>query len=356
MKIAISNLIKFTIFISIVIVLLFKVGKIFIPENISRGFQGITYTINGFYKMPKNSIDVVFIGDSNMSRAISPMELWNEYGIAAYNYSVTSARTWTEYHFIKEILRTQKPKIVVIDPVTIFYGCATRESLAHVAFDYMPLSLTKLEMVNDPAFELSFEDKLGMILPIYRYHDRWQKITAADFSKMNEEYYSITRGYVMQSTVKPNKNGYSYMDKESENLTFKCAGDEYLLKIKELCEKNNVKLLVLGLEEAVNWGKTQSEYLESFTKENSIEYYDLNQDRYLNWDEDTKDKGMHVNILGAMKTMKKVGEYFEKHYDLPDHRGEKEYDFWNDDYKEYEKYKNIFITEANKKVNKMKNN
>lgn len=352
MKKAISNFIKFTIFVSIVIVLLFKVGKIFVPEKIGKNFQGITYTVSGFYEMPKNSIDVAFIGDSNMLWAVSPMELWNEYGITSYNYSVSSAKTWTMYYFLKEVLKTQKPKVVVIDPVSVFYGCASSEELAHVSFDWMPLGINKMKMVNDEAFKFDFEDKLGMIMPIFRYHDRWQDVKASDFSKISNKYYSVTRGFAMHSAVKPIKQGYAYMEKENKKIDFVCNNDKYILKIKELCDTNNIKLLILGLEESVNWGKTQSEKIAEFAEKNSIDLYDLNQLRYLNWEEDSRD-GFHVNIVGAMKTTEVIGKYLNENYELPNHKDEKKYEFWNDDYEIYSKWKKFYIADLNKRIEKL---
>ena len=46
----------------------------------------------------------------------------------------------------------------------------------------------------------------------------------------------------------------------------------------------------------------------------------------LNWDEDTQDKGDHLNVYGAEKVTSYLGNYLEENYELEDHRNDPAYE------------------------------
>ena len=79
-----------------------------------------TKIIKEFYKEPKDSLDVVFVGDSSIYKGVSPMQLWHEHGIASYNYASPTQRVWDSYYCVKEVLNYQKPKVIVMDTNQIF--------------------------------------------------------------------------------------------------------------------------------------------------------------------------------------------------------------------------------------------
>ena len=55
--------------------------------------------IKNFYSEKKNSIDVLFIGNSEGARAYSPIVIWNEYGITSYNYGSSSLFSSSKIEF-----------------------------------------------------------------------------------------------------------------------------------------------------------------------------------------------------------------------------------------------------------------
>lgn len=357
MKTGISNLIKFCLFTCLTIFLVLKVGIVFIPETNVRNIQGQTYTIKGYYKLKKNTIDVLFLGDSSMLRAISPMEMWKSDGITSYNYSVNSVRMYGTYYLLKDALKTQKPKVVVIDPVTVFYKWNNAEELQRISMDYLDNSLTKLEMINNPNFKNTFEDKVSYIFPLLRYHSRWNEMKINEIEKLTRDYTSATRGFVMSWAVKPNKSGNSYMEKLDQTKTFENNSEEYMLKINELCKKNGIKLLILGIQDTKVWGKQQTILIKEFAEKNDIDLLDLNTVDYgINWDEDTKDGGVHLNILGALKTTNYLTGYLKENYELEDHRDDKKYNDWNEDYQIYKKELDRFVQLAYKQIKKNANN
>lgn len=345
----IKNLIKFCTFITIAFFTILKLGEVFIPESILAKQQGNIYTIKGYYKLPKNSIDVLFLGDSSIQRAISPMEMWHNAGIASFNYSVTSLRTYGAYYLLKEALKTENPKLVVIDPATMFYHYAGNEALDRVPIDYLNNSKNKFNMINDDNYKMTFEDKVSLFFPIFRYHSRWQDITADSIQKLTKDYSSITRGFVMSYAINPNVNRDSYMKNYNNKVKFENNQDEYLKKIIDLCNSKNIKLMILSIPDTASWGKRQSELITKFANEKEVDILDLNvvSDLNLDWNTDTKDKGNHVNILGALKITDYVSKYIKNNYDIPDHRGDKNYSDWDDNFEKYKTIRDEYINKAN---------
>lgn len=358
MKESIKNFIRFSTFVIITIILVLKVGEVFIPEKGDKKSAGVTYTIKGYYKLPNNSIDALFLGDSSMLWGISPMEMWKKEGIAAYNYSVTSIRTYGIYYLLKDALKTQHPDVVIIDPVTMFYHYDVHEPTQRIQFDYLKNNITKFEMVNDPNFKNTFEDKMSIFFPLLRYHSRWSEMNLDEFSKLTRNFNSVTRGFTLNATIKPNAKGFSYMDKENKNIKFENNSKEYLLKINELCKENNTKLMILVIPDALSWGKEQSRLIKEVAEDNNIDILDMNLvDFGLDWNTDTKDEGIHFNILGALKLTNYVTGYLKDNYNLEDHRGQKEYENWDKDYTKYKKLRDLYVKKAEDNIkNETENN
>ena len=78
------NIIKSIAFALVAVMIMGVLGAAFTPKRSDPG-SGITNSnARGFYGEPKNSIDVLVLGDSNAYSACSPMYIWNKYGIPTY--------------------------------------------------------------------------------------------------------------------------------------------------------------------------------------------------------------------------------------------------------------------------------
>ena len=69
----------------------------------------------GLYFQSEDSIDAVFLGTSHIHCNVNTALLWEEYGIAAYDYSGAEQPLWMTYYYLKEFYKYQDPKVVVLD-------------------------------------------------------------------------------------------------------------------------------------------------------------------------------------------------------------------------------------------------
>ena len=107
------KIIKIISFILIFCVLLYSVNKILRLKGIGWNHA---YT---FYQNPKNSIDVLFIGSSHVHNGIDISLLYKEYGISSYDFSSSGQPLPTSYFYVKEALKTQKPKLIIFDSYSL---------------------------------------------------------------------------------------------------------------------------------------------------------------------------------------------------------------------------------------------
>jgi len=102
------------------------------------------------------------------------------------------------------------------------------------------------------------------------------------------------------------------------------ASYEYLDKITELCKSSGIELVLLKAPSLYpywydEWDKQMIEY----AKEHDISYIntlELAEDAGLDFDTDTYDAGLHLNLFGAEKHSIYLGNYLRENFELADHR------------------------------------
>ena len=160
-------IIKVICFFLIGFLLLYVATKILIPKWITVKDNRMTYIIKGFYNEPKNSLDVVFMGNSDVYRGISPIKLWDEYGIASYNFVSSGQRMWTGYYMLLEALKYQHPKVIFFNVDELRSSNHSSFSNYRKVFDDMKLDDVKIKAImDDEAFDFSKEKKISMFFKL----------------------------------------------------------------------------------------------------------------------------------------------------------------------------------------------
>ena len=351
-EVMIKNVFKLSLFLTIVFVLLVAFSKLFTPRDKVNNGEGILYTMKGFYELEDNTIDVMFLGSSSVYRTVSPMILWEDMGVTSYDYGIPSARVYMNYYFIKDVLRSQKPKVIFADVTTAFYPVRETEPARRKSFDYMQWSRVKYEMMNDPAFDYEFDfiDKVSILFPLLRYKERR---TRPNIYYFFEDYHSISKGFIYDDRYKPSKNGFKYMENYKKSFKMDKGNTEYMLKAIDYCKKNNIDLVLTAYPNAQSWNINASKGIEEFAKEHNVKFLELNTSKSgLDWSKDTGDEGLHTNILGSIKTTKYVEEFLKDNYNLESHKNDSKYSIWNKDYTKYKESEEKAIRRVEEKAKK----
>lgn len=302
-----KKVIKIILFVLILFILVEFISCMLMPKESIKKY-GLYKT--AFYDIlveEKNSIDAVAIGDSLTYNSISPMEIWHKYGITTYDCAEAGQIISDSLEYLKIAIEHTHPKVVFIEGNVLF---------------------------RDPNKKPNYvkaRDALKKVLPIFKIHNGWKDITFSEgYTNVN-----ITKGYKYNSkTKKGKKDGYM---NESLKSDFPKGNIEYLKQMKELCDENNIKLVILTTPSQKTWNEKRHNNAAKIAKELDIEFIDLNIENptKINWEKDTKDEGDHLNYKGALKVSDYVGKYLKETNLFDDKRQNKKYASWNNAYENY---------------------
>ena len=304
-----KNLLKAGLFTGILVILVI-ISELILISGLDIRKHGIFKSAN--YELlgeKKDTIDVIFLGDSLIYSSISPMEIWSNYGYTTFDCAEAAQIIPDAYRYLKFAIENQHPKIIMMEANVMFRNPNKRKMSERIALFFK------------------------QFVPITKYHDNWKKYI--DGSK--KKWVNPNKGYKYITATESSKNKnymiYSkYFDEIPEqNLP-------YLKKIIDLCKKNNVKLVLISLPTQKSWQYKKHNTTEKIAKENDLEFIDLNLvDLNINWETDTKDNGSHLNYLGAKKVSDYIGNYLKETKLIKDHRSDNNYKSWYRAYKKYEK-------------------
>lgn len=158
----IKEIVYFIIFVICIFITIDLLNKIFVPKWIHPEDNMHGYITRGYFAEEKNSLDVVFMGNSDTFRAISPMEIWNDHNITSYNYVSSGQRMWTAYYMLNEALKTQKPEVIMFNIDGIFSDNHSSMSNYRKVFDTAKMSKNKISAIMDPAFDFGIGRKISL--------------------------------------------------------------------------------------------------------------------------------------------------------------------------------------------------
>lgn len=241
----------------------------------------------GIRKEPQNTIDVLIAGDSLTYSSISPMGLWNHYGITSYVCGQPGQMMDETYGTLKLAFETQKPSLVLFETNVLF---------------------RKQERAKE---------KKDLMSKLYVRED--------------------SKGFKLRDGVKPYQKGV-YMKKTEKKEKISKQVEMYMEKILKLCREHGARLVLVSTPSPKNYNYQKHNTLQEYAEKKSLMYLDMNlitKGLKINWKTDTMDKGDHLNLSGARKVTKYLGKYLKKEFGLSDHRNEVTYKTWDRMAREY---------------------
>ena len=185
-------------------------------------------------------------------------------------------------------------------------------------------------MINDNKYSLNNYEKIIYTFPLLKYHNRWNsKLGIEDFRKLkSKKELKIYKGFYFNNQRKK----YTKKDGQVRGLNAVAnENQEYIKKIKDICESNGIKLYILEIPSK----KDPFDFEEATKKlaENlKIDYIDIDSN-IINWNTDTSDAGEHLNYIGAEKISKYIGNWIQDNNPITPHENSD----WDNGLIEYEK-------------------
>ncbi len=341
--------------IAVIVSLAVIIGVLSVADRllIEKSEDGIMQCM-AMYDQPKDTVDVLVLGSSHVHYGINTAKLWEDFGIAAYDYSSAEQPLWITYYYLKEFCKKQSPKVVVLDffsPAAFLDNYDYKYYFLDDQIYGFKLSPNKIMMMNT-AFDGKVENLDKFFPAFFGYHDRYDKLEDVDFSFLGKNN-SAFKGYVplFHNTEVP----YPVIGTdEAEAPSDKSV--EYLKKIINFTKENNIELYITIVPYCVNVTQQESiiqkedkiyNWLDDYVNElnNPAVRFDYTLkhvgDFGIDFEggTDIADGNSHLNYYGSIKFSEYLGEDLRKAYGtaiLPDHRGEDAYVSWDEHVRDVE--------------------
>ena len=317
---------------------------------------------------PRDSIDTVFIGNSDIYRAISPVDLFQQTGITSAIAGRPNKQLSEVPGDIRDILRYQNPKTIVLETDCMFSGtnpgfkkgispleaeaakvdvagqtpskataadvagqapsktkatdvagqAPSKTKAADVAGQMPPKAKASAHQnIFDKCKALlqegdsAFLAALNYKFPLVKYHDNWKHLKLTAFLQPHGKYHFSNKGMAYANTFKAYPFGNEYMQLSGgKHAMLSEEKLDQFQKIYDLCDRNGVRLVLLTVPSANTWNKGKSDTVKQLAKKYDLTYYDYNHQlpAGFDWTTDSKDGGNHLNYAGASAVTKDLAK------------------------------------------------
>lgn len=303
-------------------------------------------TTQQLYATEEGLIDVVFLGSSHGYCGTSADVMWGEYGYSAFGMNTSGQDKDSTYYMLKEVLKTQSPRVVCVELWGLTYD--EHAILGNVYRNMLSLQLSRNSVELVKAYVEDEEEQKDYILRWPIIHTRYKELDKYDFvtNDVSEYGRSVPGFYTAGWSAYP-----------TEAMECKVAGEltesneAWLNALYQLSQEEDFELVlyVAPTDIKVEY-QQQMNAAGEFAREKGITFFDFNRlapDIGIDYSSDFSD-GTHLNSRGAKKLTLYLGDYFDKNFDLMDHRGEDQYAFWEQSYQYYEQLEPAYIMSQTK--------
>lgn len=268
---------------------------------------------NGILGEKKNSIEVLVLGDSESYSSINPLQIWRDTGYTSYVCGTSGQPLDYTETMLHRAFENQSPKIVILETNAIYRKLSKKTEVFATMTNYFS---------------------------VFRYHNRWKSLLVSDLTKYptytwTDEY----KGYRHRLKVEASDTkGYMKQTEEKEEIA--SVNRHYVEAIQKYCDAKGAKLVLLSTPSTVNWNYKRHNGIQELATEMGVEYIDLNlmpKEVPIDWSQDTRDKGDHLNYYGAKKVTAYLSDYLSKTGLLTSQKGNPAYASWDKDLSKFEK-------------------
>lgn len=316
MKKNIKKIIKILCFL-LGLVLVLKISSWIIhPKGNVYNSSAVENKTKSFMLEKENSLDVIFLGDSESYANFSPLHIWKKSGITSYVMGVSAQRLCDTYELLKRSVKNQDIKLVVLET-----NCLYRDSSTYSSDD------------NDYVM-----NKASDIFPVLKYHSRWKEFVPGKSSSKHSTEERNYKGFRLRFDTEPYTAG-EWMHETDATEEIAESNISYLEQIKNFCDDKGIELVLISAPSPDCWTYERHNAVQIWADDNGVDFLDLNlmdEELGIDWMTDTRDGGNHVNYFGAEKVSDYLSIYLKENYELTDHRNDSYYEDWNIKYENYQ--------------------
>ncbi len=290
---------KFLLFILSAAVLLGILSCTIRPKIEAYDYVECDTVRKGFDANEENTLDAVFMGDSEVFSGVSPLDIYQKSGIKSCVFSYRLMRLADIESALSYVFEKQSPSVIVLNMSSVYFSGGI------------------MDQENDEALT-----RADHIFPYLHYHIMYKTLPSLKQLLKGRTYkemvpqLSLYRNYRPKTGVVPAGNGAVYMTQTSD---VDAPADESLTRlenIEKLCEENHAQLVLMAMPNTWNWTSAKHNFLVKYAEEHDLPYFDLNTENVIDWNSDSCDGGDHLNDNGAKKADAFISEFLLEHFDL----------------------------------------
>ncbi len=300
---------------------------LFLQSFLLRRIDSNTLRYEALYLEDKDSLDVVLIGASDVYAGYSAPYAYEKYGYTSYPYASQSTRANMLLPQIREVLKYQAPKLIIVEINSLLYrdDDIPAEVNQRIFTDSIPHDEIWRQFLED---EVPADERMEYYFPIIKFHGSWSDYPWK-FKYLMAEMDQNSRGYALLRGFKTIANEFHPTGKIiNDKLPEKDAtaplgvnGNCYLIRTLDYLKENGITNVVFTRFPHVVRSSSETRFQRLNEAQRIIESYgydfinmeryaselgfDINKDWY-NWD--------HLNIYGAEKLTDYLGGLIVNQY------------------------------------------
>ena len=274
-----------------------------------------------YYKLPKDSIDLLFVGSSHSYSTFNTRIFDHYLKSSSLNLGTSSQSLPITYSVILEVLKKQKPKVIIIEVFPI--QRELRIASLRLQLDTMKFSMNKLTLIKNT---LPISEWGNHFTNTTYYHSRWK-----EFNDLRKEKNEIPKSQEIRLKYK-GFYGYSF-DFITNLLTYDIYEQEWNKKIDnsfaipqkylilledlfEICQKKEIKIILVSppvIGEYNTLSILHNSSLKDLMVKYNIDSIDFNDGRKKYEKICFRDNG-HISLAGSDEISFEVADYLKKNY------------------------------------------
>ena len=344
---------KVIVFIVVLLLVLSKLSLILSVYGYGGERQDPDRVTTLFYELPKDSVDVLFLGDSHSYCTYINQDIFDEIGVSSASLATSACSTTNMYWQLIEALKTQNIKILIMetDPFESSFDNGLKE---------YRLGLTSgISMIPDTSINKYYNYKdikqngIGRaktltvfdVYQLFEYKEDFYRRYGTGIKEiLNLLVYPAkefrTFGYYQTNDVHEIEEINTYKDNQTYLDFTKTVDYQYFIKIYDLCREKGIELILSrAMFESKDDLHCVNEQIDKWAKDNEvpvIDYFKLIDECGFDLSKDFRDEG-HFNYYGAKKATAYLIDYLKSNYELENHKGDSKYALWEDNDFDYSK-------------------
>ncbi len=278
------------------------------------------YQIEDFYALENNSLDVLFMGSSHAMCTYNPYTWEEKFSSNAYNLGTALQQPDTAYYLLREVYKTQRPRVLVYDVYFKVMQCEKTTEQAETVLMELNPSLNSFAFwwnnLDMDARVNYFNNHINPFGRLFSVFSKWESARKAVNEPRNPNYrgkgFYVTESVVSQELLKEEKHPFP-----KEYAPFTERQTQYLKKMVELAQSYGTKVVFVSapipptILNRIDYYPQLNRDAHALAEKLGIEYFDfamkqLDEGLKLS-DADFADQG-HLNLQGADKFNKFIIE------------------------------------------------